>query len=482
MNPRTTLLLAVVTALLAGAVYFYEVRGAPQREGAAQAESLIFGGIEASDIRWLAIETSDGQSARLERAAEGADGEASWQLREPLTFPADNVTADGLARGIVTLAWAREFEEPAALSDYGLEGSARLRFGTDEGEHAIFIGATAPFGEMTYLSIDDRSRIFGVHNSEVSPFSSDLNSMRDRRVVVYPESEITHVEVSWPSARVRAERSDDEWQLREPLETRGDDDAIDGLISQIEFLRTTDFVDSPGNAERETLAAPDLRVALGSKDDPEATVLEIGTPVGDRRLVRVSGRETLFSLPEALLADFPSGPVALRFRELTSFSSRDAERFEVAFEDPDAAQTFRVTGTREDARWSVEPPMESGKASRLVGELDGLEATDVIAESMGSEELAGLGLSPPRVAIRVEGAAQEGEERPVLAELHLGILDPERGIAARAPGQETIYWIDSESAEVLPLSAVAFENRFAAQEEPANAEAPATEGETPPAS
>jgi hypothetical protein len=485
VNPRTTLLLAVVTALLAGLIYFYEVRGAPEREIEAQAESLVFPGVEASDIRWIEIETSGGPSARVERVSEGEDGETTWQLREPLAFPADEVTADGLARGIATLAREREFEEAAALSDYGLEGDAKVRFGTDEGEHAIFVGAAAPFGEVTYLSIDDRSRVFAVQNGEVTPFSTDLKSMRDRRVVVYPDRDIAHVEVEWPSARVHAERSDDRWQLREPLDTRGDDGAIDGLISQIEFLRATDFVDEPGNAEKETLAAPDLRVALGPKDDPDATVLEIGKPVGDRRLVRVSGRETLFSMPESLLDDFPSGPVALRFRELASFSSRDAERFEMAFEDPERAQTFRVTGVRENAGWSTEPPMQSGKASRLVGEIDGLEASDVIAESMGSEELAGLGLSPPRVSIRIEGGAEEGEERPVLAEVQLGILDPARGIAARVPGAETVYWIDAESAEVLPISADAFENRFAVQEEPADSDssesaAPGDDAAQPP--
>jgi hypothetical protein len=157
----------------------------------------------------------------------------------------------------------------------------------------------------------------------------------------------------------------------------------------------------------------------------------------------------------------------------------------MAFEDPERAQTFRVTGVRENAGWSTEPPMQSGKASRLVGEIDGLEASDVIAESMGSEELAGLGLSPPRVSIRIEGGAEEGEERPVLAEVQLGILDPARGIAARVPGAETVYWIDAESAEVLPISADAFENRFAVQEEPADSDssesaAPGDDAAQPP--
>ncbi len=465
MNPRTTLVLAIVAAVLGGLIYFYEIRGAPSREEAAEAEGLVFPGTKPSDVLWVEIETEDGYSARVERTDDASGENAPWRVTAPIEFPADEVTADGLARAIATLAREREFDDPAALEEYGLEGEARLRFATEAGEHTVYVGADAPFGDVTYLSIDDRTRIFAVANTEVAPFEPTLKALRDRRIAVFDADAIDAVEVAWPTARARGERDGERWVLREPLETGGDRDAIEGLISQIEFLRTVDFVDAPGEAELATLAAPDLRVVLSSEKGEEVA-LDVGVPVGDRRLLRIAGRDTLFSMPATLLDDFPEGPVALRDRKLGRFSTLDAASFELALEDPDRAQTFRVTATKESTRWSTQPAMQPGKASRLVSELAGLEAQDVLAESMGEGELRGLGLAPPRVALRVEGGQPEedGAKPAVLAELEFGTPDPERGIPARIVGSDTVYWVEPELADVMPVNVEAFENRFASKE------------------
>ena len=115
--------------------------------------------------------------------------------------------------------------------------------------------------------------------------------------------------------------------------------------------------------------------------------------------------------------------------------------------------------------------MAPGKAAMLVSRLATLKAEEIAAETLGPKELTGLGLAPPRVVLRVAGSGAPGEP---LAEVQLGVADAERGIAARRADAETVYWLDYDLAEHLPLSLEAFRNRFAAQpdaEEPGADEA-----------
>jgi hypothetical protein len=102
---------------------------------------------------------------------------------------------------------------------------------------------------------------------------------------------------------------------------------------------------------------------------------------------------------------------------------------------------------------------------------------------MGAEELGALELEPPRVRVRVFG--EDAEDGEALADVSLGVADPERGIAARREGDPRVYWLDYALAEELPVSLEAFRNRFVSAEEApgdeaaGGAEAPA--GEPPPA-
>ena len=82
---------------------------------------------------------------------------------------------------------------------------------------------------------------------------------------------------------------------------------------------------------------------------------------------------------------------------------------------------------------------------------------------------------------RVFGGPEAGSDE-LLAEVQLGITDAARGIAAKRPDRETIYWLPVERGEQIPTSPEALRERFLATspaaKEPA---APAEGGEAEPA-
>jgi hypothetical protein len=488
MNPRTTAILLLVAAALFAFVYFYEIRGEDARRDAEALGKRLFPEVEQGDIDAVSLTTRDGALARLERR------EDAWTLVEPLEFPADGFAADGLASNLATLASEAALEDPQPPAEYGLdEGSARIvRFSVGEAQHELRLGKDTPVGSSAYAATGSDDAVYTVERFKAQSFDKALDELRDKRILDFDESSIRRVEASWPGGRVLLERegaapdseaaepeATDGWRLRAPLDARADSDAIDDLLSDLSFLRADGFVDDPPPDAEVGLEPPAFQIVLsGPAADEGGEATRVALAVGglhgeDQRLVRAA-RPSLYVIPASRLDDFPREVVAYRYRQLARFSAADARQVEFFFQSREG-DPVAVTASRGGAGWSAAPePMDPQRISRIVSELSNLEASDILAESMGEKELGQLGLSPPHTMISVYGEAPaaepaEGEEAApatILAEIHLGSLDPVDGIAARAVGDATVYRLDLALAEHVPVNLEAFRSRFLVDAEP----------------
>lgn len=482
MSPRNTLLLLVVVALAAALVWWFEVRGAEERAEADEAARLVFRELEAGEVTWIELRTTGGEVARLER-----DETEGWRLVEPLEFPADSLAADGIASALTELVSERVFEEHEPLEAYGLEGEPEVRFGTADASHALHIGDTTPVGGNTYVAPDEGDPVHAVATWRTNALQKSLADLREARVLDFDRDAVTALVARWPGGHVRAERSEGGWRLAQPIATDADAEAIEGLLADLHFLRADDFVDDPPADAELGLAEPAFVAELFREGEAEPVRLAVGsTTEGATRAVR--GRDgRVYRIAAARLEDFPRRVDAYRFKEMARFDPAQAQRLEIVFH-PEEGDPVRIEGVRgDDAGWTTEPEaLAAGKAGALLTELSGLDARGVAADAVGEEELAGLGLAPPRAHIRVLGAPPgEGEgELPVLADLSLGVLRAGSGVAARRAGREEVFWLDEDVAEHVPVSLEAWRNRFvspAPSEEPAGAQAPAAAEEAPAA-
>ncbi len=71
---------------------------------------------------------------------------------------------------------------------------------------------------------------------------------------------------------------------------------------------------------------------------------------------------------------------------------------------------------------------------------------------MGPDELASLGLAPPRVDVRIFGEPTEGGSPPLLAEVEIGNAVEGRGIFAKRNGASTVYVLPMSMVERIPTS------------------------------
>jgi hypothetical protein len=471
VNPRTTGVVFLVAAVLAAFVYFYEIRGEDARLEAEQDAKRLFPGVEVASIASISLTTSDGVAARLERR----DG--VWELALPLRFPADNIGVDGMASALVKLTSEAVYEDPQALSVYGLDAAEpTLRFHDGTTEHALRLGDKTPVGGNSYVQVEGDPKVYAIPTFSVRALTKTLDDLRDKRIADFDRTSIDRITAAWPGGRVVLVRAEEEWRIEEPIEGRAELRTVEDLLTDLSFLRATGFVDDPPPDAEIGLAPPAFSVILeGAPEnegaEPVTRLVAIGDTIdGSSRLVR-GGQPSLYRIPAERIADFPRELVAYRFKQLADFPLLDAVRVEIEFRREGRAPLV-IEATRGDAGWTSSPErFRPGVIASLVSELANLRATNILADAMGSEELAGVGLSPPNAVVRVYGEPDGEEVSPLrLAEIHVGVLHGASGIVARVEGDATIYELPLDLAEHIPVSLEAFENRFRAEEEPEPAE------------
>lgn len=477
MNPRSTGVLALVALALGAFIWFYEIDGEADRKRAEEADKQLFADLEADAIDWIALDTTDQVAVRAERRDE------RWWLVEPLEFPADAVALDAMAGALADLAHEQSIDSGQPASVYGLaDGARRVEFGTANGSYALRIGDKAPLGSNTYVARGADEAVFTVPTWRTNALSEELLELRDRRVLAFDRQSVRRIEAIWSDGSVVIERDGESWRLREPLDGPADDDRIDALLSDLTYLRTDGFVDEPLDDVEAGLDPPAFAVALELASDvpgeaPRTLRFELGRVWSDGQRLARGSHATLYALASERIDDFPRELVEYRNRELSRFVSSEAAAVELVFaRDPAAsaegAASVRVELQRDGERWTSEPRLIEGAGGDLVAALASLKAREILADALGEEERDALGLSPPRVQIRVLGSAAAPDEVPaVLAEVWLGRFDPARGVIAMRAGREEVFRLEPHRADSLPLDYATFERRFIAPEPAAAAPA-----------
>jgi hypothetical protein len=475
VSPKTTGIAFLIAAALAAFLYFYQVKGAPERARVEAESKRLFPDLEDGAVEWIELTTSDGVAARIERRDD------RWQLTRPMEFPGDEFVLDSVASTLIQLSSELVFEDPEPLAVYGLDREdGVVRFGAAGDSFELRTGDDTPVGSNTYAAVAGRDEVVAVPSYRLSSLGKALDELRDKRILRFDTASIDRVTATWQDGHVRLSRADEGWRLVEPLEGRADAAAVEALLADLSFLRAEGFLDDPPDDSELGLQQPAFRVELlglgeGEGEEPVELELAIGqTFDGDSRAVRAGG-VTRYRIPESRLADFPREVVAYRFRDLASFPATDAKRLEIVLAPdpalPMSADPLTLTAIRGETGWTTTPEsFRPGAVGRLVVELSRLKAEEIVAESAGDDELLSLRLSPAAAVYRVYDAAEGGE---LLAQVDLGVIQGGGWILARTPGRDTLFGLDLALAEQLPVNLEAFRNRFVAEVE--EEELPASE-------
>ena len=480
MNPRTTGLLALAAAILGGFIYFYEIEGEPARLAARDEEKRIFPGLDADDVDAIELTTDDGIEARFERQ------EGRWRVVSPISGRGDATALDAIADALTSLPRQGSVASAGGLEQYGLGQYVRTVLFEIEGEpNGLLIGRPTPVGGHVYVArLDDvdQDEVAYTESYRVNAFKRRLDDLRDRRVFGFEVGDVRTLRVLWPAAYAGAEGDVDievalardasgEWQMGVPATGRADQQTIRELLSDLSYLRAERFVDERTDAVDAALAHAGMTFYWSLDGDHLERRARIAADSEGGLLVEAPTGE-LYTIEPERMNDFKRRVSDYRFKMLSEFDIAEARRLVLEFAD-DGEGAMRVEAGLGEAGWTGEEMrIDPNRASDVVRALANLRAEDIIAEEMGPDELSSLGLSPPRVRLRIEDRAQPSGETRVLAEVAIGRLDEDRGLFAqrlRSVGavdgveEGMVYLLSLSAAEDLPTSRAAFSSEFEIQ-------------------
>ena len=498
MNPRTTGMLALAAILLGGFIYFYEIEGESSRQAAIDEELRIYPGLDAGAVNVIEFSTLDGFETRFERVG------GRWRLSVPVPDLADSVALDAIADALSQLARKGSISGasasgPSAGEEYGLGVDARtIRFMAEGESHGLRIGRSTPVGGHLYVGrLATEASVHGIFETlrgdiayvegfQLNALNRNLADLRERRVLNFEGADLRTLRITWPdpsggfgeadvsvAEEVReqvqvevalARNAAGEWLMGAPMSGPADPQTLRDLISNLSFLRATTFVDERSDEAAIALANPSITFHWTLPGDHIEKRMRIGGPFRDGLLAEgPQGRRVIIA--PGRLDDFKRRVVDYRFKSISRFDLVEARHLSIEFsgdrEAGGAETSLHVEADLEAAGWSGrEPAIDSDAASELIRTLSSLRATDILAEEMGDRELASLGLSPPRVRIRVQSETDSKGDADLLVDLRVGRLVSGRGLLAQRADAPTIYVLAESVTRQIPISAAAFANRF----------------------
>ncbi len=308
------IVLAVVFAGLLFYVRSYEV-GPTAKEKADETKLPVVLKLKPSSIARVELECADGKIV-MRKKSDGL-----WGMSSPVRTRGDMIAMESITDSISYMrAKTKIDDKKIRLSDYGLDKPA-CRVEASDGRKTIAeieVGGKSPFGDATYVKRAGDTAIYIVDEVNVAPFRKTVNELRDRSVIDnIRRSEIRAVSVtaggrgSICEKRIGGgkESATEKGKKKKPLpewhfgnrKTADCESAMDGLLSEVDFMQVAEFVDSPA-ADPAVYGLADPAYLLEIRFTKKAPLrLEFGANMNGGVYVRNDTRKEIYRIDPALI-------------------------------------------------------------------------------------------------------------------------------------------------------------------------------------
>jgi len=436
VNTRTTLILAILLAILGGAYYFTEVRGG--KRDPDEAKRLF--AAKPEDVEALEIRTAQ-ETIRLQRQGD------AWQMEEPIQAKGDRAAIAALAASLVGAKAERTLEGlPQHLADFGLDKPelvARFRGRGDSQWRGLEFGGKNPTGAWAYVRADEKPQVVLVSEGLRGALNKTALDLREKSLMAVDADQVTRLVVHRGPQALELQKGA-EWEIVKPVKARADAWRVTELVRRVAEARAVRFSADPAvDLKPFGLDKPAVRLELWERDAASPQVLALAEAVGkpDILYARREGSMTVAAVDKALLTDVPKDAWEIRDKSFFHYANKDVKRVRLAWGDKAVA----VERTGETAWKVVEPAAGAADEPRvtdLLFKLSGLRADGLAAEQPG--RLERYGLDKPELTVTVTKA--DGRE---VGTLLVGKEDQDRRYV-QMKGEAPVYTIPAVDLKDLP--------------------------------
>ena len=404
MRWHTTLVAAILLALVGGFYYVYEVRLGPEREKTETRKGRVFTAAETADVTAMELKRPDGA---VKAVREGE----SWQLVTPVKARGDRGPVEETITTVVTAKMDREIDAaPKSLADFGLDPpAAEIDLTLKNGKHLLLLlGAKSPTGVWVYAKERDKPNVFVVGETVLRDATRPPADFRDKTVLAFSRPDVTALEIGTGGESMTVEADGQKWKITRPVPRPADGDSISDLLEKLGAARVKEFVaEGPASLGPYGLDRPArLVVHVGKEKDRAAKTLLFGRVDVEKKGVYAmrEGEASVLLIPEDVWKAVPQNVAALRDKTVVAFARDKVTRLDI--ESPKG----QVTVTREKDVWKIVAPealaADQVEAGAVLSQLQGLRAQGFL-----SDDASGIArfLAKPEVKITLH---QDGTPAP----------------------------------------------------------------------
>jgi hypothetical protein len=219
----------------------------------------------------------------------------SWKLVEPIEAKGEDTEINSVLFDLAN-AKVREFveEEPQDLSLYGLDEPAatvKLRIGAGRSLRSIDFGVETDEGGMVYAKRSGYSSVVKVDERLLDKVDTDFAELRRKKILDFATTDVVALSVTMGDSLFSCVRDTvGEWTAVVADSTPLKKWKMNGVASQVGFLRAFSFVDDPEpDLERMGLEKPQVIVTV-TLTNSTAVGLELGAVEEDELYVRAEGQ------------------------------------------------------------------------------------------------------------------------------------------------------------------------------------------------
>ncbi len=394
MSLKTTGGLVLLLAGLVGFAYFYEIRGADERDKTRREAGRLLR-LKADSVNGLSVHRGDTTIVIVK-------SEGRWRIRQPVETRGDDGEITGLIRTLQNMDLERVVADSvriargqAHLSDFGLDRpNLALAIRQVDRVDSLFWGDRSPTGRYGYIRWSGHPGILAVGAQFRMRVEKGLFQLRDKRVADFDRDSVSKVEITRGDARVVMEAFSDEWRLTYPVVDRADNAAVQKLINR---LHTAEFTRVVAEESRERghygLENPTLTVSIFDGNRERKTVT-IGRRGDAGRFppffAAFSARRMVFLVDSTFVADMTKTASDLRFKRIFAFDAAGVDRLKLAYRDRVVECVRDDTG----GAWQVLQPklhiVLEQRVRHFFRTIELLEADEFVAEKLMDPEAYGF--------------------------------------------------------------------------------------------
>lgn len=421
MRPRNTLILALLFVTLASYLYLIEL---PRPTEQSDRQPLL--SFDKAAVTHIELE-HPGRRVVLKHI----DGR--WQMLEPVAVNADERVVENLIEAVDETTTSRALEDPEDLATYALDvPSAVLRMRNDEGEElTLKLGKKTPVGNSAYAMRDSESSVFLTDAILVDRLDLTADQLRDKTVLAFEVEDVDWVRLRSARGTIALERRESGWRITAPAEYDADPTNVGSLLSTLQSMRATEFVDdAAARLEHFGLAEIQEEVVLGFADGRELG-LRIGNERDGKLRVQSSTTATVFGVAAWLRDSLVRDVNYFRDKTIARFVVDNAALLQIEDEGKPPLEIRRG-----DGGWLVgDDRGVDTVVDDMVRELANLSGFEIAADP--ADDLAAFGLDPPHRHLTVKSA-----DDTVLATVAVGAYQTDGAhteYTAVVPGSRTVF-------------------------------------------